>query len=566
MKRLLLIIILTANLLFAQTINISADDITIRNERAGLVNADLYVSPEGDNENSGLTPDDPLKNIWYALSIITTDSLNPHTIHLLEGHYSPGLTGETDFSLTDYVSVSGASQTSVILDSIGIGLHGEENSLSNLTMNRGIDCDATNATLENLTVSANSDFAGISCITTNVTLENVTVSNISSIVGALYLNNSSFTINNSEITNNTTSLAAGGGVNICNSGGELHNVVISNNSSRHNGGGVYCDNSSPVFYNTQIIGNTVDSVDYAYGGGLYCYNSNPVFYNSQISNNAVNGNIESFGGGVYCENSTPLFYNTIFSGNMALSEGSSVIYCEGDSHPVLYNATITGNQQGNFWLHQVYLIANKDTNSNVSIINSIVYFNDTTTVGSATWMYGVTATYSDIQKFNGIWPGEGNIDQDPVFVNSGEHPYQINDLSPCIDMGNPDTTGLNLPEYDPAGEVRISNNIVDMGAYEWNIMVGTDEPVFSDFPKNNLSIYPNPACKTLHITFQSESTAPVIATIYNQLGQQIKSEIPIERQPGNNELSLDVSSLETGVYLLQLAIDGQVTTKKFVKY
>ena len=452
-------------------------------------------------------------------------------------------------------------------------MYGEENTLSNFTIHGHINCDATNATLENLTVSLS---GGVQCTATNVTLENVTVSNNTSIIGALYLKNSSFTINNSEITNNTTSLAAGGGINICNSEGELHNVVISNNSCLNEfqtswgprGGGVYCDNSSPVFYNTQIIDNSVDSIDYTYGGGLYCYNSNPVFYNSQISNNAANGTQVGYGGGVYCENSSPVFYNTLFTGNSVTNNdiyewSSSVIYYDKNSHPVLINATITENQQFEDWYsHGVSLIGSEGYNNDMSLINSIVYFNDSL---NDSFLEAII-TYSNIQYWNGIWPGEGNIDQYPVFVNSGEHPYQINDLSPCIDMGNPDTTGLNLPEYDPAGEVRISNNIVDMGAYEWNIMVGTDEPVFSDFPKNNLSIYPNPACKTLHIIFQSESTAPAIATIYNQLGQQIKSEIPIEIQPGNNELSLDVSSLETGVYLLQLAIDGQVTTKKFVKY
>ncbi len=83
---------------------------------------------------------------------------------------------------------------------------------------------------------------------------------------------------------------------------------------------------------------------------------------------------------------------------------------------------------------------------------------------------------------------------------------------------------------------------------------------------NLINLYPNPANQTLHISFEAEKTAPAIVTIYNQLGQQIKSGVPVEMQPGNNELSLDVASLETGVYLLQLAIDGQIVTKKFIKY
>ena len=44
------------------------DDINfdILNAKIDPIDADLYVSPEGDNSNSGLTPEEPLKTIWYA--------------------------------------------------------------------------------------------------------------------------------------------------------------------------------------------------------------------------------------------------------------------------------------------------------------------------------------------------------------------------------------------------------------------------------------------------------------------------------------------------------------------
>ena len=55
------------------------------------IDHDLYVSPEGDDENSGLTADEPLKTINLAVRNIASNSDDPHTVHLAEGIYSKGL-------------------------------------------------------------------------------------------------------------------------------------------------------------------------------------------------------------------------------------------------------------------------------------------------------------------------------------------------------------------------------------------------------------------------------------------------------------------------------------------
>ena len=45
--------------------------------------------------------------------------------------------------------------------------------------------------------------------------------------------------------------------------------------------------------------------------------------------------------------------------------------------------------------------------------------------------------------------------------------YRLNDGSACINMGNPNTTSLNLPTYDLGGSLRIKQNHIDIGAYEY---------------------------------------------------------------------------------------------------
>ena len=55
------------------------------------------------------------------------------------------------------------------------------------------------------------------------------------------------------------------------------------------------------------------------------------------------------------------------------------------------------------------------------------------------------------------WPGEGNIYDDPLFVDSANFDFHLQANSPCIDTGNPDTPNI------PWGGFRR-----DMGAFEFD--------------------------------------------------------------------------------------------------
>ena len=98
---------------------------------------------------------------------------------------------------------------------------------------------------------------------------------------------------------------------------------------------------------------------------------------------------------------------------------------------------------------------------------------------------------------------EGNINQNPEFVGSGEFPYQINDNSPCIDAGSTDTTGIT--QFDLAGEPRFFNGQIDMGAYEWNTFVSVSENESED-KVYGFKIFPNPSSKKISITTKSRAT------------------------------------------------------------
>jgi hypothetical protein len=69
-------------------------------------------------------------------------------------------------------------------------------------------------------------------------------------------------------------------------------------------------------------------------------------------------------------------------------------------------------------------------------------------------------TYSNVR---GSFPGTGNINTDPLFVDAAGGDYRLQAGSPCIDAGDPATT---LTE-DIDGNSRPAGSGYDMGAYEY---------------------------------------------------------------------------------------------------
>ena len=159
--------------------------------------------------------------------------------------------------------------------------------------------------------------------------------------------------------------------------------------------------------------------------------------------------------------------NCTFSGNY----GSGMINF--DSCPILTNCTINSNSASWFCsgIYNYY-------NSQPTLTNCILW-NDSNEIWNGD-NSTITITYSDVQ---GGWPGEGNIDDDPLFVELGYWdvngtPFDANDDvwvdgdyhllpgSPCIDTGDPNyIAGPNETDLD--GRPRIINGRVDMGAYEY---------------------------------------------------------------------------------------------------
>ena len=78
-----------------------------------------------------------------------------------------------------------------------------------------------------------------------------------------------------------------------------------------------------------------------------------------------------------------------------------------------------------------------------------------------------------------------------------------------------------------------------------------------------ITVYPNPTNEKLQISLGMSRAAELEIEVLDLLG---KSHLHLGVGSGIHEdLNLDVSSLSSGVYLLQVKTEGQVTVKKFVK-
>ncbi|MCK4357986.1 MAG: T9SS type A sorting domain-containing protein [Candidatus Cloacimonetes bacterium] len=326
----------------------------------------------------------------------------------------------------------------------------------------------------------------------------------------------------------------------------IENLTIQNGYSNIGGGISFQTNSSPILKNVTLKNNYAVS-----GGAFYClYDSNPIFDNITIKNNISDGSICRF----YI-NCNPILINCQIFNNICTEGGSGGISLSINCNIILIDCLITENSTddpylgygGGLWLGSddselinATICSNYASISgggiyashNTFITNSILYNNSINQIG-LTDDSELTVAYSDIKDGEeGIGGAgtihwlEGNIDSLPQFVGGDPLSYELTEGSPCIDAGNPDTTGLNLPPYDLAGNPRIYNGIVDMGAYEWQGN-GVVDPEDKFYKKLYLfQNKPNPFSSSTTIKFISadyERIQDYELSIYNAKGQLIKT-------------------------------------------
>jgi len=494
--------------------------IDIQNAALDQVNSDLYVSPNGDNNNSGTSVAEPLQSIAFALAKIRSNSLFHKTIHIADGVYSPSLNYQCfPLHIKSYIDIVGESRDNTILDAeLNDGLFRGEDPQSKYS-------------IRNLSLINSRNFSDIE----------------------LY-ENTDVEIENLLITGHQDDLwdTAECGISLNFNDIEINNIIIENNSFA---GSVYFYSpkySSEFKISNCIIRNNTPSTDYGCIQ-LFCYRSGSSsdsliinILNTEITNNLDNG--------------------------FEWSPRTSALLVDWNSKVNIINSTI-GN---NITLEQGAAVQLRDE-SEANVVNSIIYGNlpyqlclngtwgPNTLNANNSLIEGGIANILQIGYNYITWDDETMLDEDPLWLGPGaELPYALSTDSPCIDAGTLELPpGIELPEYDLAGNPRIVNGIIDMGAYEYQDSVSVLDNIQSSILNIQLSNYPNPFNPTTTIKLDHAESGKIELAIYNIKGQKIKTLMDAYSCKGHFEIiwrgtDENEKKVATGNYFAKLKVNGDI--------
>ncbi|MEO5572566.1 MAG: T9SS type A sorting domain-containing protein [Bacteroidia bacterium] len=328
------------------------------------------------------------------------------------------------------------------------------------------------------------------------------------------------------------------------------------------GGGILIQYSSPVIRHNAIIYNyavDISGVFGAGGGGLRIGDSHP-----QILNNVIANNEAKYGPGIVLNYTGCTIKNNLIcfnSGGQYYNGGGAVWANHNPAVPdpkIIENNTIYANHAttgtgGILCSGTSVIMRNNIIRNNTSPNNSQVY-----PIGGGL----AVVTYTDIQ---GGYAGSGNIDTDALFTDTTT--FYLLPLSPCIDAGDSsaiynDIENVSLPGFALLPSLGTIRN--DMGAYggqgAFNFgqvqTVGINEQNVTD--ENHLSIFPNPASERFTVSCFKFRVNRI--EMINAVGEIIFTVKPENK----NEVTMDVTGLQKGIYFMKLMLENTTVTKKIV--
>lgn len=354
--------------------------------------------------------------------------------------------------------------------------------------NGGIYMNESTLTMQNTTIQNNQaqtgKAGGMGAEFSDITVSNTAIqgNHADDSGGGIYLNLTEATIENCSIRENASQNSVGGGIYSYGGDVMLTDTLIQDNSAT-DGGGLDLRDANSVITGCLIIDNTAVS----FGGGIVFERETATLTNNIIRGNRLTAASAGYGGGMYGNAAVLTVENLLGEGNSARNGGAIALY---KSNGILTNCTFTGNQSETY-NPGIYVFQN----TAIEMVNCILWGNhgalgDTqlrisTSSSAAVSFCDVQGGQEgqDVDETSTLSWGDGNRDDDPDFAVEGqwdpnETPddytddswtagcYYLLPGSPCRDTGdNSAVTGIDT---DLEGNPRVSNGIVDLGAYERN--------------------------------------------------------------------------------------------------
>ena len=401
----------------------------------------------------------------------------------------------------------------------------------------------------------------------NNIIENNGVQGTSQHGGGISIEGKNITIQNNIIRNNKSGRGAAIGRTH-----DLINFLIADNKIESNtgyddhGGGVIIDGTGTITRNV-FDGNIAGKdLGWGWGGAIVITNYDTTKVITLSHNVYRNNQAPDRGGAVFVDEAAKVrMENELFYNNKSKESGSAIYVDEDwEHHPsVLYmeNCTVVGNSTTGSGGTALFVQA-----SIAHVQNCIFWDNGSDFELSADGQRLSTLTVNYTLTQQGF-TGTGNISSNPLFANAASGDFHIqstngrfnpatgqfvNDVtnSPAIDAGNPSS--------DYSKEPSPNGNRVNLGCYG-----NTAEASKSATGTGNEEItqllwtaYPNPAKESVTI---SHLTIGSRVNIFDITGKMVYSSGII-----NEQATISTANFANGVYIIQVANDGAVTSQKLI--
>jgi len=306
-----------------------------------------------------------------------------------------------------------------------------------------------------------------------------------------------------------------------------------------------------------------------------------------ISNSIIRGNrVEAWtGGGSISDQSQGHVYNCLFYNNHAATV-NTVATTGGfgistlDTKVDVNHCTFVGNSAGRGGGLQVY------RGGNAIVANSIFWENHPEQLALSSVFDSLpcklTLNYNDIQygldsikitdTVSTVIFGEGNMQEDPLFVDTSQADFHLLDTSQSIGAGmdaiEVEGVWYYSPPFDIEGNPRPypSGSHPDMGAYEnmnaWP--VGIREHLQTSSGGIEIFTYPNPFRHRTTFEFSVPEQSHVTLEVFNLLGENVQVMKSRNLEPGIHRVLWNPTQLENHIYFYRIRVKS-VANQVFIK-
>jgi CSLREA domain-containing protein len=492
---------------------------------------DYYVNDDADpsfaagsDDSDGLSPDTPMRHIQAVIDRYGDIA----TLHVAPGTYSENLTlGSADPRIT----IEGAGRDSTVIDA------GEAGSCL-------VVGESASTTLRGLTLrNGRADFgAGIACTKATLTLVDSRIAENTAAYdgGGLLAEASTVVVAGCEVSGNTAQRWVAGLYFLLGCVVTIDDNTVSGNTCVGYGAGLHFGNGTRGTISRNVIRANVAQIDP--GGGVDIFDGSDIV----VADCLVEANLATTGAGVYVRSGAKVtMVNDTVVANQSTAVGGG-IYVENGSSATVKNSVVRDN------------LAPRSPQ-----------------IAS----YSAEACQASYSNIAGGWPGDGNVDADPLFVRNpddggdgwgtgGNDDYgdlRLRRGSPCIDRGVAAIAAsadlLGRARHDDPGMPNSSEaDFVDLGAYEFPGDSGDTTPpsvVLSraadqadpadDCPLRFTVIFSEPVCglDAAHVLIQGTAGGVSTVSVSSQGEDSATYEITVTGLTATGTVSVSIQAAAT---------------------